>query len=92
MEAKNEKMGCHRNYKCGCWFNFFKHIHRLPCLSTNVKVTGAVTMNDKYIKLDDAILAMQKLYQEDVDSYGVEIPETFDAERAIEALKQLKTY
>lgn len=49
-------------------------------------------MNDEYIKLDDAILAMQKLYQEDVDSYGVEIPETFDAERAIEALKQLKTY
>lgn len=50
---------------------------------------GHLQANDKYIKLDDVISAMQKLYQDDIESYGVEIPETFDAERAIEALKQL---
>jgi len=44
---------------------------------------------DEYIKLEDAINAMQKLYEEDMELFSVKIAETFDAERAIEALKSL---
>lgn len=36
-----------------------------------------------------AIDTMAKLEQEDIDTYGCSIPEGFDGERAIEALKQL---
>ena len=33
--------------------------------------------------------AMRELYREDLERYGIEIPETFDASRAIEALNEL---
>ena len=36
-----------------------------------------------------AIQKMRDLYSEDLDAYGVEIPEMFDCDRAIEALQNL---
>lgn len=36
-----------------------------------------------------AIQKMRDLYNEDLDAYGVEIPEMFDCDRAIEALQNL---
>lgn len=45
---------------------------------------------DDLISRQQAIDAMEKLYQEDVEMYGCSIPECFDAERANEALKQLQ--
>ena len=45
-------------------------------------------MND-LISRAEAINAMEKLYDEDVEAYGCEIPETFDCDRVIEALKKL---
>ena len=41
------------------------------------------------IRRRDAIDAMKKLYDEDVEAYGCEIPETFDCDRAIEELNAL---
>ena len=45
-------------------------------------------MND-LIRRQDAIQKMRDLYSEDLDAYGVEIPEMFDCDRAIEALQNL---
>jgi len=45
-------------------------------------------MNDT-ISRQSAIGAMKRLYDEDLEAYGCEIPETFDCDRAIEALKEL---
>ena len=45
-------------------------------------------MND-LISRANAIKAMKKLYDEDVEAYGCEIPECFDCDRAIEALEKL---
>ena len=44
----------------------------------------------KYIKLSDAEKAMQRLEEEDIERYGVSIPEGFNAEPAIEALNGIK--
>lgn len=43
----------------------------------------------KLIELQDAIDAMKKLYDEDMETYGIKILETFDCDRAIEALNAL---
>ncbi len=45
-------------------------------------------MNDT-ISRQAAIQKMRDLYNEDMDAYGVEIPEMFDCDRAIEALQKL---
>lgn len=45
-------------------------------------------MND-LISRQSAINAMKKLYDEDLEAYGCEIPEMFDCDRAIEALNEL---
>lgn len=45
----------------------------------------------KYIDLELALNELLRLYEEDVDAYGVEIPETFDYRRAREALSDLPT-
>ena len=45
--------------------------------------------SDDFISRQLAIDTMAKLEQEDIDTYGCSIPEGFDGERAIEALKQL---
>ena len=45
----------------------------------------------KYIDLELALNELLRLYEEDVDAYGVEIPETFDYKRAKEALSDLPT-
>ena len=45
----------------------------------------------KYIDLELALNELLRLYEEDVDRYGVEIPETFDYRRAKEALQSLPT-
>ena len=49
-------------------------------------------MGEVYIKLEDAIHAMIELYDADIERYGVEIPETFDADRAKRALGYLTWY
>ena len=41
------------------------------------------------IERQAAIDAMRRLEQEDIEAYGAEIPEGFDAEPAVEALKAL---
>ena len=46
-------------------------------------------MMDDYISRQAAIDAMRRLEQEDIDAYGVKIPEGFDAEPAVKALKAL---
>ena len=45
-------------------------------------------MND-LISRAEAINAMKRLYDEDLEAYGCEIPEMFDCDMAIEALKEL---
>ena len=45
----------------------------------------------KYIDLELALNELLRLYEEDVDAYGVETPETFDYHRAREALSNLPT-
>ena len=45
-------------------------------------------MDDTIIR-QAAIDAMRRLEQEDIEAYGVKIPEGFDAEPAVEALKAL---
>lgn len=45
-----------------------------------------------YISLKEALDLMDKLYQEDIQRFGVEIPETFDSKRAKSALKLLPKY
>lgn len=45
-------------------------------------------MNDM-ISRQSAIGAMKRLYDEDLEAYGCEIPEMFNLNRAIEALKEL---
>ena len=47
---------------------------------------------DEYIKFDDAIKAMYRLEKEDIETYGCEIPEGFDGERARLALCLLPRY
>lgn len=42
-----------------------------------------------YISLDKAKEAMRGLYEDDINNYGVAIPECFDYKRAIEALEML---
>lgn len=42
------------------------------------------------ISLEDAITAMEKLYEDDLEAYGCDIPECFNSDRAIDALKKLK--
>lgn len=44
---------------------------------------------DDIIYRQMAIKAMQKLEAEDIDMYGVSIPEGFDGERAVKALREL---
>lgn len=44
-----------------------------------------------YISLDEAIQKMNDLYKADCDTYGASIPECFDNDRAINALKELTT-
>ena len=44
---------------------------------------------DELISRQAAIDAMRRLEQEDIEAYGAEIPEGFDAEPAVEALKAL---
>ena len=46
-------------------------------------------MSKDIIYRQDAIDAMKKLYDADLEAYGCEIPEMFDCDRAIEALKEL---
>ena len=46
-------------------------------------------MINDLIYRQEAIEAMQKLEAEDIDMYGVSIPEGFDGERAVKALKEL---
>lgn len=43
----------------------------------------------KLIELDAAIEAMMKLQTEDIEAYGASIPEGFDGDRAVAALKAL---
>lgn len=45
--------------------------------------------SEDLISRDEAIDAMKKLYDEDLEAYGCEIPEMFNCDRAIEALKEL---
>lgn len=45
-----------------------------------------------FVKKEDVIRAMQDLYNEDMLQYGVEIPETFDKNRAIAALVGVPEY
>ena len=45
-------------------------------------------MND-LIDRQAAIDAMKRLWEDDLEAYGVEIPESFDAERANEAIRDL---
>ena len=47
---------------------------------------------NEYIKFDDAIKAMYRLEKEDIETYGCEIPEGFDGERARLALCLLPRY
>ena len=44
---------------------------------------------DDSISRQMAIQKMRDLYNEDLDAYGVEIPEMFDCDRAIKALQSL---
>lgn len=44
---------------------------------------------DDLISRAEAIDAMKKLYDADLEAYGCEIPEMFDCDRAIEALNEL---
>lgn len=44
-----------------------------------------------YISLNEAIQKMDDLYKADCDTYGASIPECFDNDRAINALKELST-
>ena len=44
-----------------------------------------------YISLDEAIQKMNDLYKNDCMDYGASIPECFDNDRAINALKELPT-
>ena len=44
-----------------------------------------------YINLDEAIQKMNDLYKDDCDIYGTPIPECFDNDTAISALKELST-
>lgn len=46
---------------------------------------------DDCISRAEAILSMKKLYEEDCKDYGCEIPECFDADRAIKELKSLSS-
>lgn len=46
----------------------------------------------KLIDCEYAKQAMRQAFQEDVDKYGVEIPECFDADRACEILDKLPGY
>lgn len=43
----------------------------------------------RYIDAELAEAAMTKLYEEDVEMYAVEIPETFDKDRAISELRKI---
>lgn len=45
--------------------------------------------NDRLISLNAAIDAMMKLQTEDIEAYGASIPEGFDGDRAVTALKAL---
>ena len=45
--------------------------------------------DDRLISLNAAIDAMMKLQAEDIEAYGASIPEGFDGDRAITALKAL---
>lgn len=44
---------------------------------------------DDYISREAALAAMTALRQEDIEAFGVEIPECFPAESAIEALNKI---
>ena len=46
---------------------------------------------DRLISLNAAIDSMMKLQTEDIETYGASIPEGFDGDRAIMALKALPT-
>lgn len=46
-------------------------------------------MNDDTISRQAAIDAMMKLQTEDIEAYGASIPEGFDGDRAVTALKAL---
>lgn len=46
-------------------------------------------MNSDLISRQDAIDAMIQLQDEDIEAYGCGIPEGFDGDRAVEALKAL---
>lgn len=46
-------------------------------------------MNDDLISRQAAIDKMMDLYNEDVELYGVPIPEGFDGHRAVEAIKEI---
>lgn len=46
-------------------------------------------MTDDLISRHEAIDKMMDLYNEDVELYGVPIPEGFDGHRAVEAIKEI---
>ena len=45
-----------------------------------------------YISLQEAIEKMTELFNEDVERYGVEIPECFDKDTAIKALQSCEIH
>jgi predicted Zn-ribbon and HTH transcriptional regulator len=74
--------------ECNDTFHKVRYVTQEEVLDMAIKALEQEPSGD-LISRQLAIDTMAKLEQEDIDTYGCSIPEGFDGEKAIEALKQL---
>ena len=71
------------------WLNALPSVQQDHTADISKKVSNSCGHENDLISRQAAIDAMGKLYDADLEAYGCEIPEMFDCDRAIEALKEL---